>query len=232
MTIRPLRIRITLPAAALLLAVSSAAFAAADDVASLYGPQPPADATFLRVLNTAKQPAKVVLAGSEHAQVLAPGAATRFSVLNAGVPPQVTVEGHAVDTAAPVTTQDNAQTVALIHDAQGWHATRIASPQARVDGLKATLRVFNFVPGCSAKIAVDNNGPVVFPQVSAGQQQTRAINPVAASLVAQCGAASTRAVPLPSLAAGDTYSLFLTGDAGAPVLSGARDALAWPPATH
>jgi alginate O-acetyltransferase complex protein AlgF len=68
--------------------------------------------------------------------------------------------------------------------------------------------------------------------VAAGAQDARAINPVSAKLVGQCGAAASAALPLPTLAAGDSYSLFVTGDAAKPVLSGARDALAWPPATN
>lgn len=230
---RPLRLSFTAAVVVFIVATPCTTFAAADDVASLYGPQPPSDATFLRALNMAKQPAKVALAGSEHAQTLAPGSATRFSVLSAGVAPAVTVDGHAVDTpAAQNDAQNNAQTVALSHDAKGWHAIRIAASGTRVDGLKATLRVFNFVPGCTAKIAIDKNGPVVFPEIASGQQQTRAINPVAASLVAQCGGATTVALALPTLAAGDSYSLFVTGDANAPALTGVRDALAWPPAAH
>ncbi|MFM0735144.1 alginate O-acetyltransferase AlgF [Paraburkholderia sediminicola] len=216
------------------------AHAAADDVASLYGPQPPANASYLRVLNASSQAVRVVLAGSEAPQTLAPGAATRFSVLTQGTPARVTVDGKAlVDvtdsanaTANATTRAGDAATVALRHDAKGWHAMRIVGRYERVDGLKATLRAFNFAPGCSARIGVDGNGPTVFSQVAAGAQDARAINPVSAKLVGQCGAAASAALPLPALAAGDSYSLFVTGDAAKPVLSGARDVLAWPPAVN
>ncbi|MFM0101631.1 alginate O-acetyltransferase AlgF [Paraburkholderia nemoris] len=212
------------------------AHAAADDVASLYGPQPPANASYLRVLNASSQAARVALAGSEAPQTLAPGAVTRFSVLTQGTPARVTVDGKALADAAgsakAATRAGDAVTVALRHDATGWHATQIVGRYERVDGLKATLRAFNFAPGCSAKIGVDGNGPTVFAQVAVGAQDTRAINPVSAKLVGQCGAAASAALPLPALAAGDSYSLFVTGDAAKPVLSGALDALAWPPAAN
>ncbi|PZR39149.1 alginate O-acetyltransferase AlgF [Paraburkholderia fungorum] len=210
------------------------AHAAADDVASLYGPQPPANASYLRVLNASSQAVRVALAGSEAPQTLAPGAVTRFSVLTPGTPARVTADGKAVAeaTANAAVGAGDAVTVALRHDAKGWHATRIVGRYERVDGLKATLRAFNFTSGCSAKIGVDGNGPTVFAQVAAGAQDARAINPVSAKLVAQCGAAASAALPLPALAAGDSYSLFVTGDAAKPVLSGARDALAWPPAAN
>ncbi|MCX4151211.1 alginate O-acetyltransferase AlgF [Paraburkholderia madseniana] len=234
-------------AAVMAAAVASAAllsagvaYAAADDVASLYGPQPPANASYLRVLNASSQAVRVALAGSEAPQTLAPGAVTRFSVLTEGTSARVTVDGKALADAAgsgnatanATTRAGDAVTVALRHDAKGWHATRIAGRYERVDGLKATLRAFNFAPGCSAKIGVDGNGPTVFAQVAAGAQDARSINPVSAKLVGQCGAVASAVLPLPALAAGDSYSLFVTGDAAKPVLSGARDALAWPPAAN
>ena len=226
--------------AATALLSAGMAHAAADDVASLYGPQPPADASYLRVLNASSQAVRVALAGSEAPQTLAPGAVTRFSVLTQGTPARVTVDGKVLaDAAGSANATANATpragdavTVALRHDTKGWHATRIVGRYERVDGLKATLRAFNFAPGCSAKIGVNGNGPTVFALVAAGAQDARAINPVSAKLVGQCGAAASAALPLPTLAAGDSYSLFVTGDAAKPVLSGARDALAWPPATN
>ncbi|WGS51247.1 alginate O-acetyltransferase AlgF [Paraburkholderia sp. D15] len=215
------------------LCAANAAHAAADDVASLYGPQPPANASYLRVLNASSQAVRVALAGSEAPQSVAPGAATRFSVLTQGTPARVSVDGKVLAEAsgAPANAGD-AVTVALRHDAQGWHATRIVGRYERADGLKATLRAFNFATGCSAKIGLDGNGPTVFAQVAAGAQDSRAINPVSAKLVGQCGAAASAALALPTLAAGDSYSLFVTGDAAKPVLSGVRDALAWPPAAN
>jgi hypothetical protein len=226
-------------AATALLSVG-VAYAAADDVASLYGPQPPANASYLRVLNASSQAVRVALAGSEVPQTLAPGTVTRFSVLTPGTLARVMVDGKVpADTADSANATTNATTragdavtVALRHDAKGWRATRIVGRYERVDGLKATLRAFNFAPGCSAKIGVDGNGPTVFAQLGAGAQDTRAINPVSAKLVGRCGAAVSAALLLPALAVGDSYSLFVTGDAARPVLSGTRDALAWPPAAN
>jgi hypothetical protein len=213
-------------------ATAATAYAAAGDVASLYGPQPPDDAAYLRVINVSAQPARVALSGSEAPQTLAPGAATRFSVLTPDTPARVTVDGKTLGDAAGDVHAGDAVTVALARDAKGWHAMRVAGRYGRIDGLKATLRAFNFVPGCSAKISVDGAGPAVFAQLASGAQDVRAINPVSAKLVGQCGAAASAPLPLPALAAGDSYTLFVHGDAGKPLLSGVRDALAWPPAVH
>jgi len=224
-------------------AAPAVAHAAAQDVASLYGPQPPANATYVRVVNLAAQPARVTLPGSEAAQTLAAGASTRLSVVTPGTPLRVTVDGHepvqaaavnAADAAGAVSASDatagQAITVVLTRAPQGWRATRIANPQERLDAMRATLRIYNVAGACAAKIAVADGGPTVFAQVPAGTQQARAINPIAARLTGSCGAATTAPLQLPALAAGDSYSVFLGGDAAKPVLTGARDDLAWPPA--
>ena len=225
----------------LVLGVPAAAHAAAQDVASLYGPQPPANATYVRVVNLATQSARVTLPGSEAAQTLAAGASTRLSVVTPGTPLRVTVDGRepvqatAADAAGAVSASDatagQAITVMLTRESQGWRATRVANPQERLDAMRATLRVYNVAGGaCAGKIAVADNGPTVFAQVPAGTQQARAINPIAARLTGSCGNATTAPLQRPTLAAGDSYSLFLAGDAAKPVLTGVRDDIAWPPA--
>jgi hypothetical protein len=226
--------------AVLVLGAPAAAHAAAQDVASLYGPQPPANATYVRVVNLGAQPARVTLPGSEAAQTLAAGASTRLSVVTPGTPLRVTVDGRepvqatATDTAGAASASDatagQAITVMLTRESQGWRATRVANPQERLDAMRATLRVYNVAGACMGKIAVADNGPTVFAQVPAGTQQARAINPSAARLTGSCGNATTAPLQLPTLAAGDSYSLFLTGDAAKPVLTGVRDDIAWPPA--
>jgi hypothetical protein len=234
-------------ASLLAVALPVGARAAEPEVASLYGPQPPADALLVRVVNLASQTARVVLPGSERATTVAPGAVTRFSVVTAGMPLRVAVDGQTVMDVKDVKDEvgriaviqaastgegapASAITVALERDARGWHATRVAGSQQRVDGLKATLHALNFVQGCAARIAVDGNGPVVFPQIESDVQRDRAINTVTAKLVGSCGGASSQALTLPPLVAGDSYSLFLSGDRVMPVLTGTRDTVAWPPA--
>lgn len=226
--------------AALAVTAPSASAQAAADVASLYGPQPPADAAYLRVLNASSQPVKLAFTGGGPAQTLAPHAVTRFSVLRPGEPLRVTVDSRALprsDSGSATASAGDYVTVAVLHDAQGWHASAVTTREARIDGLKATLRAYNFAANCGsnsggANIGVAGTGGNVFGNLSEGTMQSRAINPVKASLVGQCGTASTAPLALPQLAAGDGYSLFVLGDAANPVLAGARDALAWPPAAH
>ena len=220
---------------------SGAAQAAADDVASLYGPQPPADATYLRVVNLSGQSARIALPGSVRAGVLAAGAATKLSVVTTGTPLRVAVDGKDLaplpnaktPADAPVasgTTAGKAIVVGLTRDADGWHAQRIAMPYARTDALRATLHVLNFVPGCEGRVVLEAGHAPVFANVAPQDGAARTINPVAASLVGQCGSASSASFALPKLAAGDSYTLILSGSAAKPVLSGEQDELAWPAA--
>jgi alginate O-acetyltransferase complex protein AlgF len=213
------------------------AHAGAEDVASLYGPQPPAEAAYLRVLNASSAPVQLSFTGGGPAQRVAPHAVTRYSVLRPGEPLRVTIDGRAVGglDGAAVAATGQYVTIAVDRDAKGWHARSIVARQDQLDGLKATLRAFNFAANCGASgatIGIAGAGATVFGGLADGSVQTRAINPVSASLVGQCGSASTAPLALPQLAAGDGYSLFVVGDAAKPVLVGARDAIAWPPAAH
>ncbi|WP_084169724.1 alginate O-acetyltransferase AlgF [Paraburkholderia ferrariae] len=216
-----------------LAGVGPAAMAqAAADVASLYGPQPPADAAYLRVLNASTQPVKVVYTGGGPVQTLAPRAVTRYAVLRPGEPLSVNLDGHSLprsDSGSAKAVAGDYVTVAVLHDAHGWHASAIAARGDRIDGLKATLHAYNFAANCGANIGIAGAGTTVFGNLAEGNTAARAINPVTASLVGQCGSATSAAVALPQLAAGEGYSLFVLGDAANPMLAGARDALAWPP---
>jgi alginate O-acetyltransferase complex protein AlgF len=222
-------------AGVMLAAVAPRAFADAADVASLYGPQPPADAAYLRVLNASSQPVRLAFTGSGPAQQLAPHAVTRYSVLRPGEPLRATVDSQTVpllDGGSTTASAGDYVTLAVQRGVHGWQARAVTARADRVDGLKATLRAYNFASNCAANIGVAGAGANVFGNLTEGSMQTRAINPVKASLVGQCGAVTAAPVMLPQLAAGEGYSLFVLGDAANPVLAGARDTLAWPPAAH
>lgn len=233
----------TLRALALSMAVCAApmtAHASADDVASLYGPQPPADATYLRVINLSTLTAKVALPSGARPVDLGPGAATALDVVRPGASLQVKVDAQALvpqTSSAPVAGPDTVgSTIALAiehTEAGAWRAVSVAAPPASTDALRAQLRLFNFAEGCDGKVALQRSGaqsgaPVVFEHVASKHAAARSINPVAATLVAVCGDAVSAPLVLPRLAAGQSYSLFLSGPASRPVLRGALDTLDWP----
>lgn len=226
----------TLTAAAAIALAPVAAHASADDVASLYGPQPPADATYLRVVNLSKRPAKVALPSGARLQDLAPGAATALDVVRPGTRLRVEVDGAVPERSAGGATTAGSDTagalitVAIERDgANGWRAVPIAAPAAATDALRAQLRLFNFAEGCDAKVALaHSSASIVFDHVPAGHVSARSINPVAATLVAVCGDAVSAPFALPKLAAGRSYSLILSGSAARPELGGVADTIDWP----
>lgn len=218
-----------------LIAVAPHAMAQAAAVASLYGPQAPADAAFFRVLNASSQSIKLMFTGGGAAQTLAPHAITRYAVLRPGEPLRVTVDSHVLprsDKGNTAAVSGEYVTMAVLPSAQGLQTRAISTTQERIDGLKATLLAYNFVSNCSASVNLAGTDTGVFKTLAEGTLQARAINPVKASLVGQCDQTVSAAVALPQLTAGDSYSLFLIGDSGKPLLVGTRDSLAWPPAAR
>lgn len=228
--------RLALLLAAAIAVVPMAALAAADDVASLYGPQPPADATYVRVVNLSTRAAKVALPSGAPALDLAPGAATTLDVVRPGTPLLLKVDGQTPArqgggaSVAGTDTAGSTITVAIDRgDAGAWRAVSVAAPMENADALRAQLRLVNFAQGCDGKVTLERNGAsVVFQHVAPGHAATRSINPVAATLVAVCGEAVSAPFALPRLAAGQRYSLFLSGSPTQPALRGAPDTLGWP----
>ena len=216
----------------------SAAYAAADDVASLYGPQPPADATYLRVVNLSRRTAKVALPNGARVSELPPGAATALDVVRLGTPLDIEVDGTRPTRQADAVTVANSDTagatiiIAIDRDgASGWRARSVAAAAASSDALRAQLRLVNFVDGCDGKVTLDGSAAsTVFEHVASGHAAARSINPVAATLVARCADSVSAPFTLPRLAAGRSYTLILSGTPARPVLGGAPDALEWPAA--
>jgi hypothetical protein len=235
---RALAVALLAPAMVLLALAATQAQAqaqpvdAAQSVASLYPPQPPANAAYLRVVNTASMVLRVALPGSigPAIQQVPSQGATRLSVVTPGQTLQIVPLGQAP---LPGISANGGEvlTLALRHDARGWHATPVVDKPERGDGLKATLRAFNFAAGCTARITLGADGPDVFGALAPATVHARAINPVAATLVGHCGSA-TATLALPALRSGDSYSLFLGGDAAHLALAGGLDTVAWPPAAR
>ncbi|WP_296251245.1 alginate O-acetyltransferase AlgF [uncultured Stenotrophomonas sp.] len=188
-------------------------------LAQLYAARPPAGSAFVRVVNPGTA-TLTVATGSGAAQQVGPARrATRYAIVEGGKPFTVRVAGQA--RTQPAVAAGSFTTLVL--DPAG--ATRplqvIADGGGSTDALKAEIRFYNLAGSCpQAKLAMVDNGPVVFNAVPAGNGVARAINPVKARLVAGCGAKDSAAFELPALQPGDRYSLFLTGNAGAPVLQG------------
>lgn len=213
-----------IPLAALLLALSPLAASAQQAapegrLAQLYAARPPAGSAFVRVLNPGASALKVAVAdGSE--QSIGPAArATRYAIVEGGKPFAVRVAGKPRNQAQVAA--GSFTTLVLDPAAPTKPLAVLADGGGSSDALKAEIRFYNLAGSCAqGRLAMADKGPVVFPAVAAGSSSARAINPVKARLVADCGGKASAPLALPTLQPGDHYSLFLTGSAAAPVLQG------------
>jgi hypothetical protein len=201
------------------------------EVASLYGSQPPADAGYVRVVNASSVKAKVLLqgGGTTKPSTLDAGTATRYDVLKPADKIQLTVDGKALGAGISINAGETI-TLGVTHGASGWQVRRIVEQTTHNDRLKVALQVFNLASNCKATVAIAE-GATVFSQVGSGEMKSRSINPVVAKLVGSCEEAAQKTsapLTLPRLSAGDSYSLFLSGESSHPVLFGMRDVIAWP----
>ena len=207
-------------AATLLCAVT---FAQQPGLGQLYPAAPPEGASFVRVLNPSRDPVKVTFAGKEEVEPLSAGAriTTGYRMIGPGQTVRLSIGGAPVR--APITVAPNSfATLVLRKQGDQYGVTVVVDGTQGHNALKATVRLYNLVPGCLATVTAEKSLKV-FENLPEGESRHRSINPVAAELVATCGQAVTAPLQLPALQPGGRYSLFVTGDANKPVLSGRPD---------
>jgi len=201
------------------LAASAQQGAAEGRLAQLYAARPPAGSAFVRVLNPGNAALEVGI-GNGAAQRIGPATrATRYAIVEGGKPFALRVAGKAREQAQVAA--GSFTTLVLDAATPSRPLAVLADGGGSSDALKAEIRFYNLASGCGqARLAIADNGAVVFPAVAAGASSARAINPVKARLVAACGSKDSAPLALPSLQPGDHYSLFLSGSGDAPVLQG------------
>lgn len=204
---------------ALCVLAFSPAPATAQELTRLYAPKPPVGSAYVRVVDLAGSGAPIGIGSAPAAPVPAGDTATIYRIVKGGAPLSVSVAGKPAE-GSIVPPADAFSTV--IVPASG-PAVVIADPTEGRNDLKAQLRVYNLVPGCAARVAVADGGPVVFEGVATNDTRQRAINPIEAVLAASCGAVVAQPLKLPPLKAGDHYSLFLLPGTNGPKLAGQRD---------
>lgn len=188
-------------------------------LAQLYAPRPPAGSAFVRVLNPGSAALKVAVGNGAEQSIGPATRATRYAIVEGGKPFSLRVAGKLRSQAQ--VTAGSFTTLVLDASTPSTPLAVLADGGGTSDALKAEIRFYNLAAGCTqGRLAMADNGAVVFPAVAAGSSAARAINPVKAQLVAGCGDRASAAVALPSLQPGDHYSLFLTGSAAKPVLQG------------
>lgn len=183
--------------------------------AQLYAPRPPAGLAFVRLINPSTETLTVQIDKSTRQSVGADSMASTYAIVTGDKPFSVSINGKPAGqwTVAP----GSFSTLVPEGGSYSVQADLTGSENA----LKAELRFYNLASDCAqGRLVVANNGPTLFADVPGQSNVARAINPVTATLSAGCGTALAKAWELPTLKAGDHYSLFLTGSADKPVLRG------------
>ncbi|MFG1351249.1 alginate O-acetyltransferase AlgF [Xanthobacter autotrophicus] len=193
--------------------------AQAQELTRLYAPKPPAGSAYVRVIDLSRSGAPIALGSGPAVPVGQGDTATIYRVVKGGARLSVSIDGRPV-AGELVPAADAFSTVVV---PAGGPAVVIADSTEGRNDLKAQLRFYNLVPDCDGAVTVADGGPTVFEAVAPNATRQRAINPIAAILAATCGAAASGPLTLPSLKAGDHYSLFLLPGASGPVLTGQRD---------
>jgi alginate O-acetyltransferase complex protein AlgF len=200
--------------------LGAATAGATGGLAGLYAEQPPAGSVFVRLLNPGA-PVQVAWANGKSASLpLAGNLATAYRVMDPSKRPELLVNGKAVGIDKLATTASYATWVV---SPTGSDITVIVDESPPANALKVILRITNLVPDCQATLKTAE-GAVVLDGLPAWHSKARAINPVRATLVANCGAAVSAPLVLPALQAGDRFSVFLHGNARSLLLSGQIDA--------
>lgn len=197
--------------------LAAPAIVQAQELTRLYAPRPPAGSAYVRVVDLKQDGSRLNIIGAE-APVVPGEVATIYRVVKGGQP--VDISRNAIPLAgAPVPAADTFSTIVIAPDGSAHLITD--SAEGRND-LKVQLRAYNLVPGCTGTVVLVD-GPTVFADIETNQPLSRTINPVEARLEGRCGDKVSKPFQLPSLKAGDHFSLFLIEGASGLELHGQRD---------
>ena len=194
---------------------------AASEIAQLYASKLPEGSAWVRVVNPSDTAAQVsVDKSTQFALSTQSVIASPFQVVDSRQPLQVTVNGREIK---DLNVPKNAW-VTLILDSNPAAAPRmVIDPPVRGKDLRAELNIYNLSPGCEKATVQLANGASVFNQLPLNGQAQRTINPVQATLIANCGKNASLPLKLEPFKASDRYSLFLIGPAQSPRLIGLVD---------
>jgi alginate O-acetyltransferase complex protein AlgF len=188
---------------------TQSSIALAQAIAHIYAPRPPAGSAFVRVVNPGALSLRVQIGpGAPQDQLSSETQiATIYRIVPGGQPLTVEVNGKpAKDTVNPPPDKFVTLVVKVVEDR--FELKMIVEDTSQFDGLRADLRFYNIVSGCTGGLSVVD-GPQVFDAVPTDSSQRRSINPVEANLYAECDKTHSSLWTLPSLRSGDHYSLFL-----------------------
>ncbi|HEX8544823.1 MAG TPA: alginate O-acetyltransferase AlgF [Pseudomonas sp.] len=203
------------------LGLASTMTQAASEIAQLYAPTLPEGSAWVRVVNPSDGAVQVSVDQKPSIALSAQTiVASPFQVVDSRQPLRVSVNGRELK---GLSVPKNAL-VTLVLDSDLAAPPRVViDPQLRGKDLRAELNVYNLNAGCEKADIKLATGASVFSQVPLRGQAQRTINPVQATLIANCDQAASLPLKLEPFKAGDRYSLFLVGSRQTPRLIGLVD---------
>lgn len=193
----------------------------AQDIGRLYAAKPPPGYAFVRVVVMVEGDMPRVQIDARDLPIGERATASSYRAVPGGRALNLTVDGSTIS--GPIAPRPDAYlTLAIAKTGAAWSAHAIDEGQSAGDGLKARLRFFNLVSGCTATLKL-SDGPTIFDQAPFESVQARTINPVTAKLEGSCGEGGAAQMILPQLRAGDSYSIFLRKGADRLSLAGQQD---------
>lgn len=123
-------------------------------------------------------------------------------------------------------TAGGSNTVLLQRQGGGLVAT-VVRDTTEYNQTRARLTFYNAIPGCvEGALALAPAGTAIFTAVAPNAMRSRTINPVRATVLANCTGQQAPPLALGALEAGGQYSVWLMAPAGVPVAFLARDTIA------
>ena len=215
---RGARAYVSATAAGLLLCTSFAF----SQSARLYAPRPPAGSTFVRVVNPTDRSVEVRIGGGPPQKISASSeVGTIFRIAPGNKPLKISIDGR-TPTGDLIPPANKFVTLILKPAQEHFGLTSLFEETTQIDALRADLRFYNLIDGCKGALRVVD-GPQIFDGVATEESRRRSINPVEATLIAECGDVLSSRWKLPALKPGDHYSIFLLGDRNGPTLKGQQD---------
>ena len=196
---------------------------------ALYGKQPPRGSAFVRFVNAAPG-AAVVTTDFQDDLHLGAGTGDRvgpYTVVERAAARSLSItakegghEGHFTYKAAA----DGYVTILLEQAPNGAISFVPIVDQAEFNQTRARLAFYNAVPSCAtAGIGLDPGGPAVFQDVASGATRSRTVNPVQATVRANCAGQPGPTLALSGMDLGASYSIWLMQRGAAPILFMAPD---------
>ncbi len=190
------------------------------EIGRLYATKPPSGYAFIRIATLSDGDPPRVQVNTADLQINDAARVSSYRAVRGNQPLNLSVNGSTLSKDV-VPGAEAYLTLVISKTNSTWSVQSIDEGQSSSDGLKAKLRFFNLVPGCTATLKIAD-GPTIFQQTPFASVQSRTINPVTAKLEGSCGEGNA-SLTLPQLRAGDYYSIFLRKDSDQLRLTGQLD---------